>query len=968
MSVKSHLFLLMCSTALRSILTAIIYLILLAPRTSNSVTIKNADKCSQQLLDMALASSPVSIVQVELKIDGGILGRELTLEIEDRKLITLDERRRYGLRRLHEIAEWTQWGALAQLSQLKMAGEVHSFKGHWLTNTISAELTIRSLDSILARQDVINASPKPSPVPTPIDDSFKQEFIPQKRAGGVESNLTFIGADSAWRMGVTGKGRIVCVFDGNVKGDHPALINNWKGLDGDTASAFLGTFPGNANDFHGTHILGIMIGHDDATGDTIGVAPDAKWIYGNWYDFEWAADPDQDPNTTSDMPDVANMSIDMGVDCWEIFWEQIEMVEALDIVVPICAGNRGGTGPYSVSSPASRADDSLTNFAVGSVDHNTSNVWWSSSRGPSRCDSVSVKPNITAPGAFIRSAVGDSQYEVHGGTSMAAPHVAGAVALLRQYAPNTTSREIKEALLAGAVPRGGSHPNNNYGWGILNVPRSLQFLGDRQQPDFRVSSIQYLPEPTADTLLLSFTLVNYGHSTDSVYAVIDKSASPGCKFFTDSVYFGKMMLGDTAIAYDPIKLTFDDTITPGSLTPLTLSLYGTNGWVDTIIVDIRTGPEGEKRYFTHQTDRMRFTISNYGHFGRFPSAPPADTNCGLCFNDTIKNVLYEASLVVATDSDHVSDCLLGSGPGLKGDFWVSPADTMEIRQFGERTETKCRYWDGRAKSSLGIEITQKTYHWYGMKNDNFTIVEFTIANSTSHPLNGIRTAMALAWMQNNVTDFVDSLNLGFVDRFWNGLTGVALLDGGHAGSYRLLSPSCWNCYYGMSDAVKFDAVSCGLVDTGRQESYWPFKVQIMATEPFDLEAGKSRSVAFAIVAGATWSEITDAVQRARVKWGTVVSEASVPRDFEIYQNYPNPFNPSTNIHYYLSQNAHVSLTIYNILGQKVRTLFDEDKMAGSYFTSWDGKDNGGRTVASGLYLSTLHAGSFTASRKMLLLK
>jgi subtilisin family serine protease len=944
------------------------FLTQLTPVLPSAATIKHPDKCSQQLIDTLMASSSDAFVRVELKVYGAISGRELTQEIEEQQLLSLDERRRYGLRRLREIAERTQGGTLALLTQLKKSGAVHSFKSHWLTNTISAELTIRSLDSVLAGPEVVSANPKLSPVPTPIDDSFKQKYTPLKGAGGVESNLTFIGADSAWRMGVTGKGRIVCVFDGNVKGDHPALINNWKGLDGDTASAFLGSFPGDADDFHGTHILGIMIGHDDATGDTIGVAPDARWIYGNWYDFEWAADPDQDPNTTSDMPDVANMSIDMGVDCWEIFWDYIEIVEALDMVVPICAGNRGGTGPYSVSSPASRADDSLTNFAVGSVDHNTSNVWWSSSRGPSRCDSVSVKPNITAPGAFIRSAVGDSSYEVHGGTSMAAPHVAGAVALLRQYSPNATAREIKEALLAGAVPRGGAHPNNDYGWGILNIPRSLQFLGERQQPDFRVSSFEYPPSRLGDTISANLAIVNYGHSTDSVFARIDKSASPGCEFLVDSIYFGKLMLGDTATSQGFARLIFDDTIVPGQLIPITFAMHGTNGWVDTLTVNVRADIEGDRQYFAHRTGRLRFTMSNFGHFGHISQVPPADPICGFCFNDTTINMIEEASLIFATDSEHVSDCLWSTRIGFDDDFWVSSGDSLEIRQFGDRLETECRYGDGRAESSMGLAVTQKSFTWSDLHNDNFVILEFRLSNTTTHAISGLRAGVSFEWKRVYATGYVNELNLGYMlSESGEQVFGIALLNDEDVGGYRWLS-HCPYCFSGFTEGEKFEAISGGLVDTAYQTSFVHYAWQFISTVPFDLAPKETKIVAFAALAGNTLAELKDAVERARTKWRSVGIEAAVPTTFEIFQNYPNPFNPNTNIHYYLSENADVSLSIFNILGQNVRTLVDESKSAGSYFTSWDGKDSRGRAVASGVYLCTLHAGSFTASRKMLLVK
>jgi len=90
-----------------------------------------------------------------------------------------------------------------------------------------------------------------------------------------------------------------------------------------------------------------------------------------------------------------------------------------------------------------------------------------------------------------------------------------------------------------------------------------------------------------------------------------------------------------------------------------------------------------------------------------------------------------------------------------------------------------------------------------------------------------------------------------------------------------------------------------------------------------------------------------------------------PASYELEQNYPNPFNPTTTINYILPKNTEVSLKIYNVLGQLVRTLVDTKQMAGNYSIRWDGADEYGRSVASGVYLYSLRAGEFVQVRKML---
>lgn len=92
------------------------------------------------------------------------------------------------------------------------------------------------------------------------------------------------------------------------------------------------------------------------------------------------------------------------------------------------------------------------------------------------------------------------------------------------------------------------------------------------------------------------------------------------------------------------------------------------------------------------------------------------------------------------------------------------------------------------------------------------------------------------------------------------------------------------------------------------------------------------------------------------------------KGFELYQNYPNPFNPLTQIRFHIPQPERVTLEIFNILGQKIKTVMNRKLTAGDYLVSWNGQNEHGQQVASGVYIYRLKAGDFTASRKMLLVR
>ncbi len=93
-----------------------------------------------------------------------------------------------------------------------------------------------------------------------------------------------------------------------------------------------------------------------------------------------------------------------------------------------------------------------------------------------------------------------------------------------------------------------------------------------------------------------------------------------------------------------------------------------------------------------------------------------------------------------------------------------------------------------------------------------------------------------------------------------------------------------------------------------------------------------------------------------------------PGQFQLSQNYPNPFNPPTAIEYAVPKPAHVTIEIYNILGQKVDVLLDQDQEIGFYRAEWDGKDIYGKHLASGTYFYRIKAGDFEQCKKMLMLK
>jgi bacillopeptidase F len=316
--------------------------------------------------------------------------------------------------------------------------------------------------------------------------------------------LRAVKADSVWyQLGITGLGRLVANLDTGVNGVHPALSARWRGNHEPwqecwkDALGYGDTFPTDYND-HGTHVMGTMCGLGAGTNDTIGIAWEAEWIADNAINqavtsefdndvveaFQWFADPDGNSSTVDDVPDVVQNSWGIysywsGYQDCDYRWQTvIENCEASGVVCIFSAGNEG-PGAQTHRSPANICKTPTTNFSVGAVDAKNYGFPYPiadfSSRGPSDCDGKTTKPEVVAPGVQVYSSVPGGGYEWYwwSGTSMAGPHVAGVVALMRQANPDLEVDSIKHILMSTAVDLGDFGNDNSYGWGIIDAYQAV---------------------------------------------------------------------------------------------------------------------------------------------------------------------------------------------------------------------------------------------------------------------------------------------------------------------------------------------------------------------------------------------------------------------------------------------------------------------------------------------------------------
>ncbi|MBI5496167.1 MAG: S8 family serine peptidase [Deltaproteobacteria bacterium] len=291
-------------------------------------------------------------------------------------------------------------------------------------------------------------------------------------------NLQSVHADALWARGFRGQGVVAANMDTGVDVRHVDVADRWRGGDNSWFDPFTDSVEPYDPIGHGTQTLGIMLG-----GSGFGVAPGAQWIAARIYDdsghssltvvhqaFFWLLDPDGDP-ATPDAPRVVNASWAIGdsVGCDLEFMPDVQRLTSAGILVVFPAGNAGpreGSGGSPADNPGS--------FAVAAVDRD-GRVASFSSRGPSACHD-GVFPHVAAPGMDIVtldvSLPGIPQYAVVAGSSFAAPHVAGAAALLLSAFPSLSPAQLRWALTAGARDGDAPGPDARVGHGILDVAAS----------------------------------------------------------------------------------------------------------------------------------------------------------------------------------------------------------------------------------------------------------------------------------------------------------------------------------------------------------------------------------------------------------------------------------------------------------------------------------------------------------------
>jgi hypothetical protein len=367
------------------------------------------------------------------------------------------------------------------------------YKPYYLVNALEVQGGTLVRLYLLTRPEVDRVIPSPRLRPAPKGAPLAGDTTAPT---GVQWNISMIGADKVWsEFNVRGKGIVVGQSDSGVDERHPAIHDQYRGLvSGDDYNWFdpwgYSTSPTDEQG-HGTHTLGTILGRGG-----IGIAPEATWIgcanlrrnladpalYLDCMQFMLAPFPEKgDPFKDGDPTKAADV-LNNSWGCPELegcdpnaLLAAANHLRDSGIFVAVSTGN-DGPNCSTINSPLSLYDSV---FSVGAIDQ-SGDIAFFSSRGPVTADgSNRMKPDIAAPGVNVLSSVPGNGYAAESGTSMAGPHVVGAVALLWSADPSLIGDidRTERILIDSAQPYTGTRlgcfdgttPNAAYGYGVLNV-------------------------------------------------------------------------------------------------------------------------------------------------------------------------------------------------------------------------------------------------------------------------------------------------------------------------------------------------------------------------------------------------------------------------------------------------------------------------------------------------------------------
>ena len=410
-------------------------------------------------------------------------------------------------------------------------------------------------------------------------------------------------------------------------------------------------------------------------------------------------------------------------------------------------------------------------------------------------------------------------------------------------------------------------------------------------------------------------------------------------------------------------------------------------------------------YADHITSAFRASVTNEGNIGYLNEFPPAGPGNGFQFNPigSSGQRLFEGAVMIATYATHVSDAARDENEVFDADFqFLTGFDSSRSTNNLRILETS--FDDSNAEDPLFVSVAQTTISGDTLGAQNILWIALDVTNDSDIDPREVHVGGFFDWdvdpasAQDRGQVIVDSMNtisgINSGDPFY--IEILEMHPGASPNSWVGVVPLTANIFYGrriaisdgevypphMTDADKWEYMTANRDpnpngDSGTAEDH----AQVFGLPPLQISSQGTVRYGFALIAGTSLTDLVDNARLAQQIWiefgneiiiypvlGAEPPAAIIPAAFALAQNYPNPFNPSTTIHYALKERTRATIVIYNLLGQRVRTLVNAVEGPGYREVIWDGRNDAAVPVSSGIYICRFTAGKFTAVKKMALIR
>ncbi|MBC7744645.1 MAG: S8 family serine peptidase [Flavobacterium sp.] len=578
--------------------------------------------------------------------------------------------------------------------------------------------------------------------------------------------------------------------------------------------------------------------------------------------------------------------------------------------------------------------------------------------------------DLSAPGSNIFSTKNGGNYGIRSGTSMSTPVVSSAAALVKARFPSYDMLQIGEQLRITSDNIDAANPAfaGLLGKGRVNVLRAVT----ETSPSIRNQKLTIIDKgngsnPAGDTLSLFFDLKNF-LAPSTALTIKLSTANPFVEIIDDQINGGSLGTLQIKNLIGPFRVFVKPNTADNENVEFRLT-YSSNGgsYTDFELFNVIVSLD----YLNIEVNQVSTTITSIGRVGY----NSRDAVNGLGFIYKGRSLLYEASLMVGNSPTQVSNNARNDNGGSDEHF----AKKVRVSKFANpeaEFEGRSEFDDSKNPKPLNIYIKHRQLAFSETPDDKYTIAEYEIQNKNSTPLSGLYIGLFSDWdiSENNrdITRYDDLNKMGYV---------TAKAGGSSYGAVKLLKSATSPAYYplsyqvagdpletggGFSLAEKYETMSGGIKLTGLGDSpAFGYDVMfVLSSGPYTIPANASVKVAFAFIAGDNLQDIQASASSAVTKYNAILNPALLPFDgFVLKQNYPNPATDNTVIEFSIPKASVTSISLYNVLGKRVKDLLNENLREGSYKINVDLSD-----LKGGIYFYQIEYESKRRSMKMLIMK